>query len=345
MKRKIIAGVALLLVTNANTQITVNSTDIINIGDRSILAGSSYLGTNDPAGTNLTWDFSLADSAFGLDTSDFINPANAPQNANFPGANIASTSPSDGGAIFMNKNTSNISLIGTFTDQFVTGNARFSSYSPELVFFDFPIAFGDYNQSTSTQVSEGTGAEFGSPSVDSIKITTNYTRIQRVDSWGTVTLPIGSFQALRIKDTIIGITTSETKIMGTWTSTTVGPEESYGNVFVTNDASIPFYLVEQSLDSNGNVTSLSWEKNAQNGASISEQNNLSFDLFPNPSINTLTISGITTIDKVIVFDLLGKEVLSSKNTKQISIVNLKPGNYLIKVFSDGKIGLKKFIKN
>ena len=80
-------------------------------------------------------------------------------------------------------------------------------------------------------------------------------------------------------------------------------------------------------------------------ASIEDQTQLDISIYPNPTNNTLFISGNETPIKVSIYNVLGKEVLSIKNTNNINVAALPSGVYVIKI-SDG-VGQtnRKFIKN
>jgi len=80
-------------------------------------------------------------------------------------------------------------------------------------------------------------------------------------------------------------------------------------------------------------------------ASIEDQTQLDISIYPNPTNNTLFISGNETPITVAIYNVLGKEVLSIKNTNNINVQALPSGVYVIRI-SDG-IGQtnRKFIKN
>jgi surface protein len=80
-------------------------------------------------------------------------------------------------------------------------------------------------------------------------------------------------------------------------------------------------------------------------ASIDDQTQLDISIYPNPTDNTLFITGNKTPIAVAIFNVLGKEVLSIKNTSNINVEALPSGVYVIRI-SDG-VGQtnRKFIKN
>ena len=82
---------------------------------------------------------------------------------------------------------------------------------------------------------------------------------------------------------------------------------------------------------------------------IAEANLLSFEIFPNPSQDFLTIQlpNEITNGSLEIFDYLGRSVKSKKiNTidNKMNISNLNQGIYFVKVNSEGKMGVQKFIK-
>jgi surface protein len=80
-------------------------------------------------------------------------------------------------------------------------------------------------------------------------------------------------------------------------------------------------------------------------ASIEDEHLFAISIYPNPTDNTLFISGDESPITVTIFNVLGKEVLSIKNTNNINLKALPSGVYIIRI-SDG-VGQtnRKFIKN
>ena len=85
-------------------------------------------------------------------------------------------------------------------------------------------------------------------------------------------------------------------------------------------------------------------------ASISKNKLLSFELFPNPVSDQLSIQLPTGSEKaeVGIFDYTGRLVKSktiTSNDTSIDVQKLSKGIYLIRVSSDAKIGAQRFVKN
>jgi surface protein len=80
-------------------------------------------------------------------------------------------------------------------------------------------------------------------------------------------------------------------------------------------------------------------------ASVDDQNELDISIYPNPTNDKLFIQGLSDATEVSIYNVLGKEVLSIKNTNNINVQALPSGVYVIRI-SDG-VGQtnRKFIKN
>ena len=107
----------------------------------------------------------------------------------------------------------------------------------------------------------------------------------------------------------------------------------------------------------GNSTSYAYHGGANRGFTtlsvtlgIPENKLLSFEMYPNPASDVLTVQLPTGTEKaeVSVFDYTGRLVTSkiiSSNDTSIDVQKLSNGIYLIRVSSDAKIGAQRFIKN
>jgi len=81
--------------------------------------------------------------------------------------------------------------------------------------------------------------------------------------------------------------------------------------------------------------------------SVKELSAFNFSIFPNPVKNVLNISAAKTIDKIEIYNVLGKRVLNKEvGLKQgnISVSHLNKGIYIAKVAVGGIIGTYKIVK-
>ena len=79
--------------------------------------------------------------------------------------------------------------------------------------------------------------------------------------------------------------------------------------------------------------------------SVEGLNETLFSIYPNPTNNALFISGNETPITVSIYNLLGKEVLSIKNTNNINVEALPSGVYVIRISDSVGQTNRKFIKN
>ena len=77
---------------------------------------------------------------------------------------------------------------------------------------------------------------------------------------------------------------------------------------------------------------------------IDDLNQLDISIYPNPTSDTVNIDSSSSQLKVVVFDILGKQVLNKPNTNSVDVSSLSKGAYFIKVSDGINTSTKKFIK-
>jgi len=119
----------------------------------------------------------------------------------------------------------------------------------------------------------------------------------------------------------------------------------YYPIDVNNDGS---YEVLQLVRHDGSEDNYQVELHYLDYSDALSLDNLSktkIEVYPNPTNDKLIIKGNENLISVSIYNLLGKEVLSVKNTNNIDVKGLSKGVYIIKIF-DGVVQTnKKFIKN
>ncbi|XMO85857.1 T9SS type A sorting domain-containing protein [Algibacter sp. AS12] len=79
--------------------------------------------------------------------------------------------------------------------------------------------------------------------------------------------------------------------------------------------------------------------------STRDLNAFEFNMYPNPVKNLLHINTLEPLQKIEIFDLLGKSVLTTTNVRSsIDVSSLNRSLYIIKLTSDNGVATKKFIK-
>ncbi len=83
------------------------------------------------------------------------------------------------------------------------------------------------------------------------------------------------------------------------------------------------------------------------GASIADVVIDGFSMYPNPVENTLHLTSVDKIDTVIIYNMLGQEVLQSaplSNNFDMDMSYLPSGAYLVKILTNNQIGSYHLIK-
>ena len=69
-----------------------------------------------------------------------------------------------------------------------------------------------------------------------------------------------------------------------------------------------------------------------------------FSVYPNPSSGIINIRTDETVDKTQLYNTLGQLIINkNSNTKQLNINSVKPGIYLLKIYSNNNVVTKKVI--
>ena len=82
---------------------------------------------------------------------------------------------------------------------------------------------------------------------------------------------------------------------------------------------------------------------------ITEAEQQTVQLFPNPAVNMIQVSSYKTPELLLIYDVTGREVKEIKNPaadQSIDVSDLEPGTYMVTVtFKDGSKGTQKLLKN
>ena len=80
-------------------------------------------------------------------------------------------------------------------------------------------------------------------------------------------------------------------------------------------------------------------------AGVDDQNQLNISIYPNPSSDTVYIDGNYSQLKVVVYDILGKQVINKSITNSIDISQLDKGVYILQLSDGAKLTTQRIIKN
>ena len=79
------------------------------------------------------------------------------------------------------------------------------------------------------------------------------------------------------------------------------------------------------------------------GVNDVEINNKNILVYPNPTSNFINIKTNLLLEKVELYDVLGKRILKTKNTNKIPVNNLSKGIYILKMYTVNKSLSKRII--
>lgn len=66
-------------------------------------------------------------------------------------------------------------------------------------------------------------------------------------------------------------------------------------------------------------------------------------IYPNPVSDILYFDTASLIDKIMIFDTLGRTVLEKKHLNSVSVFHLQKGSYILKIFSDRGVQTEKIL--
>lgn len=326
--KRILILVLFFLAQYGISQPIINSGVFPVIGDTIIRQFAKSLGiVQGNSGANITWDFSTLIS----DTPSYriyVNPSQTPFVANYPNATVCRK---DWTGIFYSywKPLSTKAEYYGFTE---IGNVD-TKFTDPADYYRFPASYGmTYVDSLYAYTAGGTLQSPGK-------------HYFHADAWGKLILPNRTYNStLRIRtDTYVG-----DSIFGSYSLNTEYTWFANG----TKD----FVLVIGIININGNISRyVLYDKSKPVG--IEEFGNIEkLDIYPNPVSEYLNInlskSSFSTNDKIEIIDITGKMIndysLSSisrfNQRNSIDVSSLNNGLYFLRLITDDKVFVGKFIK-
>jgi len=348
-------------------QITVTDADLLGVGDVIYLADDDNTIVNlGNTGQNQTWDFSALQSNDSW-IMEVVDPTTTPFDQLYPNANICIID--DGDFIYCNKSTSSVNMLGV-------GDSVFQiplTVIPLPLFYSYNYTEGPFlvidsligGEPDVTFVLALLGLSINSLTngdahiADSLSIELETTTVFEVDGEGIMTLPMGIFDALRVK--IDRITEANISVYGI--DTTIGGsnsgwypiplnlipileetnETSYQ--WYSNNTNTKFTLAEVIIDSIGNPeTGITFLTN-----SISSLDKIEIDyinIFPIPTTYNVTIMSESNEEVgATLFDINGRELMNFVfvNSTELDLSDLDKGIYILNLNTKEESISKKLI--
>tara|TARA_B100000780_G_scaffold5150_1_gene4087 strand:+ start:802 stop:1893 length:1092 start_codon:yes stop_codon:yes gene_type:complete len=345
----------------ATSQITVTDVDIMDVGDVIYMAydNTPTISVGN-SGANQVWDFSSLQVS-SSEVIDILSPNNTPHVSSYPSSNVCVEV--NGDFLYFNKSSTGILALGQGDSVFQQPTMFMPlplTYGMNHV--DGPVAIIDsliggptVNLLLSSQGLSAMLLTFGAAQVaDSINILVNMTNTFDVDAFGTVNMPNGSYDALRVQTTIQ--TSSDVLVYCTDTLTGLGSgwyptpftsaSTEQGYYFMSNDPAIRFALVDIALDSALNIEEVAFLTSPASTVVMDLEKN-GLKIFPIPSSYDINISsdGIVKCKYFEIFNLSGQVVLSEEfdNNTKFDVSSLKKSTYILKVYTDQGVAQKKIV--
>lgn len=357
IKKRFVFLVFILLTGNINAQITVTDTDIIDVGDVIYQALDSMPGpmiVPGNAGANQTWDFSSL-QVMETDILELISPSGTPFANVHPTANLCIE---DDEFIYINKSVNGVSIVGIDESPIIMPllplplNYGLSQSIGPTIAMDTAMPNMFLPDSLALFITMGQAQEIDSLGIQ-IEIQTDFD----VDAYGNVTIPLGTYDALRLKVNQITNTNffayCTDVLFGTGSGWYPMPAQIFPSEvevitsyqWWTNDPTIKFAVVEMTVDSVGNVEEAMFLKNP-NSTFIDEKQLVGVNIFPNPATDYITIELLSNNQvSVQLSDIFGKVIMqeSFHNTTQLNMSSYASGIYYLTLRSEGYSLVKKII--
>jgi len=338
MKKKLLSIILIFVAITSIGQITITNNNIAPAGTTIYVANDTTFATGitpgDP-GANKTWNFTniIANT---IDTLDFILPSATPHAIVFPAANFALSSNSEEGIYYayMIRNDDKLASIGYVVESEEFG-ILYNYVTPEEIIIDFPMNYDNsYNELYITDMVMASPM----PGADSIRTKSTVEKETTIDAWGTLTMPMGTYDVLRQHVEETQLDSTFMYMGGQWIYISESEYSSISYSWWTDDSSIDFMLFSIDVDPlTGEVGSVSFYQGSHVG--VTETNMVSTKVYPNPASDMLHFEYEQIVSgNLIVSNQLGQVVLREKLENQtnlnINISQLKTGVYFYQTTSN-----------
>jgi len=359
MKTKLFTIVLTFIGLNSFAQITVTDADLMSVGDiiyqayDDAPASSISLGNNGP---NQTWDFSAL-QVQEYDTTEFIDPVGTPFANIHPTANLCIED--DGEYVYINKDALGVNLVG------------FDNLPYPKLLLPLPLTYGANTTVGPITIMDSVMVNVFLPdsiailitqgqaqTIDSIKIVVESSTEFNVDAYGNVIIPMGTFDALRVKmddvtSTDYYVYCTDTLFFGAGSGwypmpAVIIPSEvevvsSYQ--WWTNDASVKFALVQMDVDSLGGIDAVDFMHSPvpASAANLSADN---INIYPIPATYNLSVEAKNNELTVLsLVDLNGKLILKKEFTQatNLDVSQIAKGIYYLNLNTEEGNFTKKIV--
>ncbi|MES2561020.1 MAG: T9SS type A sorting domain-containing protein [Bacteroidota bacterium] len=293
-----------IFLSQTNAQITITRSDFGMIGDIVYYATDTTLNNLSvgASGTNKTWNFNSSVSPNTYDTATFKDPntvLGAPAEANL--------AIDEGmlGASFFHIDSNRVKTVLPLSD--------YGMDNQLLSITNFPLQYGDVVKDSSFNKVQGTPADFGFSGLpyDSIRITVDVKTTSTADGWGSLIVPSGTHNVLRVRNVTNVDVTVEGKIAIFWTTVPVNLDRNQ-ILFAWYAKNKKYAMAEAQLDTNGVVTTFRYQVDSVPTKPTTGLANLTptsqLTAYPNPANETITFNTTSPTGQLSIMDATGQLV-------------------------------------
>lgn len=336
-------------------QVTLTTTDLTHSGDQYVVSNGVAFSGMDPTltGPNYVWDYSmLTSSSQTIDTifdesatgsllslyfiDNAFNPNRSNQAHHGNSFAVGQVNVSDVWDFFYNTSSSfNQPGFGAI----VNGAPLPIAFNQKDYIYNFPLTYNSSNVSP-------TGYTIDLTTTLGIYYSVRKERSNITDGWGSVTTPYGTFDALRVKSTIVEVDSFYVDSLGFGFATPAITTTEYK--WLSPGKGIPVLQINTSVG--GIVSQITYRDTLQStGIAYQNQNISGLVVFPNPTAKELFLKYTVATNDPLAIEiystagqLVGRESVGENIAGEIKIqridlekYNLKSGNYMLKL-SDSK---------
>ena len=376
MKQLVLYCLLLLCLTHQVTaQITITNSVFPVVGDTFHYAFGNQPGAINeiftPPGGGQQWDLSNLQSTQ-LWNQIMKNPTTGTNSGSFPGASILYNPLNSSSEVYLQVTGTQVLDMGYFgLDELGLGLTLLFDKVPNLEQSWAPVNFFDIHQSSSN-VLTAFDAPIAPPillnlvpTADSFRIRVTYQRVSTIDAYGALTIPGGTFDVLRKKQTEYKSTAVDVKVapLGWIDISTIGGQQilPLGTDTITtfhflNDVSKEAIAICTLNTAQNTVTGVQYKALPPPVATFTSTFNASLLAYPNPVQNTLYVhftndAGATY--QLSLVDAQGRLMLeqtaeksAAENDISIPVADLAPGIYELILQHNGvAVGRARVVKN
>jgi hypothetical protein len=359
MKTQLFTIALAFISVNTLAQITVTDSDIISVGDivyqavDSLPSNSITIGNS---GANQTWDFSsLQDME--VDIIEVISPVGTPYENIHPDANMCVEI--DDELMYLDKSSTGLEMVG------------YGDIPLNMLMIPLPLVYGLSQQSGPHTIMDSVFANMFLPDslapfislnpaydqVDSLKINVVITSEFNVDAWGNVTIPLGTFDALRLKveetttTDFYAYCSSSLGLGGGWYSVPAQLFPSETEItnryqWWSNDPLVKFMIAELEMDSLSNNVEFVTFLTTPQANSASNLESVKVNVYPNPTSKDLMIITDLINCSYSLTDVKGSKLLRNEfnNSTIIDLSSYSSGTYLLQIYTEeGNVTTKRVV--